>query len=328
MESRETLFTVGPGPHWRSKTSVTQMNYAFILALLPAAAIGVIAHGFMTDEMHVLGRATGLEWLLGSIVREFGISPGLLASIGAGGVLAMGMGVGVAAEYLIQVLFRQPYHAMNGHGALMGLLVAMFMPVSVPWWTLVIGVFLAILIGKQLYGGIGSYPFHPAMVGWLILLLSWPHHIYPVGMKSIASAHFAVILTTAAGGIALCALGHIRWQIPAAVIGGVILGSLIFGSVAPEKLGGGSLAEIMAAQFISGHVIIAAFFLATDSTSSPTNNLPAWLFGICMGLLIMLIRTYGQWPDAIPFAVLLSNVLNPLLDRIRPKVTEVVIQNG
>jgi electron transport complex protein RnfD len=124
-----------------------------------------------------------------------------------------------------------------------------------------------------------------------------------------------VVLVTALGGIALCLLGYIRWQTPLGVILGVAVFTLVFGGA----LDGGIFAQLS-----SGHVMLAAFFIATDSTCSPANRLAVFLYGILIGALIMLIRAYGVWPDAIPFAVLLANLLNPHLDHIRPPVRRVV----
>jgi electron transport complex protein RnfD len=184
---------------------------------------------------------------------------------------------------------------------------------------MVAGIVITIVVGKQIFGGIGGYPMHPAMVGWLVLLLSFPGHLYPVDMASIASVHLAPVIATLMGGLALMALGHIRWQIPVGVILGVVLSTLLFQ---------GDLEGGLFHQLFNGHVMLAAFFLATDATSSPVNKTALWIYSILTGLLIVLIRAYGIWPDAVPFAVLLGNVMIPLLDRIHPKPKEVVVQDG
>ena len=106
---------------------------------------------------------------------------------------------------------------------------------------------------------------HPAMVGWLVLLLSWPHHLYPVGQASIAAPNAAAVIATAVGGVGLMLAGYVRWQIPA----GLFLGVVIFGLLFQDRLGTG-----LAAQFLQGHVVLAGFFLATDSTCSPANRWP------------------------------------------------------
>lgn len=319
MSPENAKFTVGPGPHWRSRSSITQMNVAYIVALAPAVLVGAIAHSFGARAAEMKSASGPLAGLIKTLVEEMGVNTGILWLTGIFGIVALGMGVGILAEYACQVLMRQPYHATNGHGALMGMIMAILMPPTVPWWVLVFGVVIAIFVGKQIFGGIGGYPMHPAIVGWLVLLLSWPNHIYPVDMDSIAAPHISAIIATTAGGVALLFLGHIRWQIPVGVIAGVLGSSLIF----QNDLSGG-----IADQLITGHVALAAFFLATDSTSSPANKTAMLLYGLGLGVMIIVIRAYGIWADAVPFAVLLMNVLNPLLDRIKPRMKRVVIQNG
>jgi len=291
MASYNALLTVGSAPHHRTRYSVTMMNVAFIVLLLPAAIAAIITQ------------------------------PDAASMLGIAGMLALGAGTGLLGEYLMQVVMRQSYLATNGHGALMGLLLAFILPASVPWWVLVMGVLVAIFVGKQIFGGIGFYPFHPAMVGWVILLLSWQHHVYPVGGASIAAADPMVIYATLGGGLLLALTGHIKWQISLGTLIGVALGAVLFQMVVPGLPG-------PMEQLLTGHVMLAAFFIGTDSSSSPANCPVKFIYGLCLGVMIMLVRAFGQWPDAIPFAVLLMNILNPLLDRIRPKVKEVVVQNG
>jgi len=328
MASDAPILTVGPPPHWRGRSSITQMNYAFIVALVPAALVGALSYGIVGDAATAeLGPAiTTKTKFLEVLLREFGLNAWFLSVSGALGILALGAGLGMLVEYATQVIFRQPYEATNGHGLLMGLLLAMMMPPTVPWWVLVMGVIVTIVVGKQIFGGIGGYPFHPAMVGLLILVLSWDKHLYPI--DSIASMHWVVTMLIIAGGLTLAVLGHIRWQIPAGVIIGVLVMGAVFHGLNPT-LAEGPLWQKMLMELVTGHVMLAAFFIATDTTASPSKAVPMWIFGLLLGVLIMLIRVKGAWPDAVPFAVLLANVLSPLLDKIPwPPVKEVVIQNG
>ncbi|MGK5091362.1 RnfABCDGE type electron transport complex subunit D [Deltaproteobacteria bacterium TL4] len=302
--------TVGYAPHWRSKISLAKINFAFIFALIPAIFTGAVVQFYSARTAELNATLGPINRVLKSFVLEMGLNANFLWFSGIFGTVALGIGAGILSEYLCQVSMRQPYHVTNGHGALMGLILTLMMPPSVPAWVLVVGIFLSIFIGKQLFGGIGSYPMHPVMVGWLLVLLSWPQYVYPIGMTSIASAHSSVIVATAVGGVVLCLLGTIRYEIPVAVILSVVLFSLVFQS----KIGG------VADQLLAGHVVLAAFFIATDSTCSPANKIARWVYGFGVGFLIMLIRAYGIWPDSVPFAILLMNILNPLIDRLRPKV--------
>lgn len=319
MSLEAPFFTVGPAPHWRSGSTVTKMNLAFILALLPTAVIGAAIHAFGEKAADLTAAAGSFPVWVEVLVVEMGVNTGALWFLGMLGTLFAGMGLGMLIEYVCQMIMRQPYRALDGHGALMGLLMAMFMPPSIPIWVLIVGLIITIFLGKQVFGGIGGYPMHPAMVGWLVLLLSWPNHLYPVGMASIAAPHAAAVIATGVGGLALMALGHIRWQIPVGVLIGVGFSAWLFKSNLP-----GTIAD----QFLTGHVVIAAFFLAPDPSSSPANKLAMWIYGIGMGIMIMLIRAYGIWADAVPFAVILVNMLHPLLDRIHPRAKDMVIQNG
>jgi len=319
MSLETPKYTVGPAPHWRRGSSISRMNYAFILALAPTVLAGAIVHSFGSKAAALTAGSGVFARMINAVAESLGMNTNILWLAGVLGTVAFAMGAGLLIEYVCQVMMRQPYHAVNGHGALMGLIFALLMPPSVPWWVLLFGIIVTIVIGKQIFGGLGGYPMHPAIVGWLVILLSWSHYIYPVGMGSIAAVHPAVVICTGVGGLALVALGYIQWRIPCGVIVGLVVATIIFQS----KLTGGPLDQLM-----TGHVMLAAFFIATDSTSSPANKIPMWLYGFGLGFMIILIRAYGVWPDAVPFAVILMNVLNPLLDRIRPKVKKVVIQNG
>ena len=316
MSETVTTLTVGPAPHRRSTRSIAKANVAFILALGPTVLLGAIAHAFGS-------KAGGLDKTLGPmnrviqiLVKEMGLDSGILWFLGILGTAALAMGVGAFAEYAVQVFMRQPYRATDGHGALMGLLLAMLMPPTVPWWVLMIGVAVAIFLGKQIFGGIGGYPMHPAVIGWLILLLSWPNYLYPVDAASIAAPQHSAVIATAVGGLGLWALGYIRPQIAL----GMLLGVAVFGILFQGRLDGG-----LADQFLTGHVVLGAFFIATDSTSSPANRRAMWLYGFGAGFFVILIRAFGIWPDAVPFAVLLMNSVNPLLDRLRPPVRDVAV---
>lgn len=306
-----TRYTVGAAPFRRAKTNLTALNSMMLLALLPAVVISAacfMAPAYVANQGTAFGAIPGL---LNRLIGELGVGPSALMLMGVFGISALGMGAGVLIEYATQVLMRQRYEATNAHGALIGLLVAMLMPPTVSPLVLLLTVAIAIIIGKQLFGGIGSYPIHPAIVGWLIVFVSWPHDIHPIGAATLASVHPAVMIAMAVTGIGLGLLRIIRLRVPI----GVLIGVLVFSFLFKGRLQGDLLDQVL-----SGHVMLAAFFLATDSTSSPINKLAGWLYGLGIGFMIVLIRAYGVWPDAVPFAVMLMNILSPLLDRIRPKV--------
>jgi electron transport complex protein RnfD len=292
------------------------MNIAFILFLIPTIIVSAFAQFYGPQAVELNASITTVNSLLRSLTLEMGLDTGFLWFSGVLGTVLFGMGLGLLVEYACQVLMRQPYYATNGHGALMGLIVALLMPPSVPAWIVMVAVIVAIFMAKQVFGGIGGYPMHPALVGWLVVYLSWPQYVYPIGTASIAGFNTAVIVMTILGGIGLLITGYIRLEITL----GVLIGTLVFAFLLQN-----SLVDSISEQFWSGHVFLAAFFLATDATCSPANKLAMWIYGLGIGFLIILIRAFGVWPDAVPFAVLLMNIVSPLLDRIKPKVIKMAI---
>jgi electron transport complex protein RnfD len=281
-----------------------------VLALLPTVVVGAAqqAYGEHADALLAGGGQTGalIRWL----AHMLGVDASAMWLVAILGVSALAVATAMFVEYAAQVAMRQPYRATDGHAALMGLLLALTLPPSTPVWVLLVGILLTILLAKQIFGGLGGFPMHPVAVAWLILLLSWPNHLYPIGSSSVASASGLVILLTALGGVVLWLLGAIRPQVVLGVLGSVALFSLLFAD---------RLAGDWGAQFTSGHVVLAAFFLATESTTSPANRWGMWIYSATLGFLIVLIRAYGIWPDAVPFAVVLANAVAPLADRLRPK---------
>jgi electron transport complex protein RnfD len=295
------------------------MHHLTVLALMPTVVLGAIGHAFGVGRATALDPADAGVGSLGGVVRvlgsEMGVDSGTLWLLGILGMVALASGFAVLVEYVCQIAMRQPYRALDGHAALTGVLLALLLPPTVPVWVLLIGVVVAVFLGKQIFGGVGSYPMHPAVVGWLVLVLSWPNWIYPVGMASVGAPDATTVLFTAAGGLFLWFRGEIRPQIPLGVLAGVAVFSLFFG---------GSLTGGFANQFLKGHVFLAAFFLATDPTCSPANRRAMWMYGFFLGFLIVLIRAFGVWADAVPFAVILANILTPLLDRIGVRRREAV----
>ncbi len=116
-----------------------------------------------------------------------------------------------------------------------------------------------------------------------------------------------------AGGIYLILRGFIRWEISASFLAGILVTSLIFNLVNGARYAGPAL------HLFSGYTLIGAFFLATEDSSSPVNFLPMLLFGAGGGILTVLIRNIGVHIDGVMFALLIMNIANPLLDKIRPK---------
>jgi electron transport complex protein RnfD len=117
-----------------------------------------------------------------------------------------------------------------------------------------------------------------------------------------------------AGGTYLMARGFIRWEIALSFLAGVFVTAFVFNLVAPARFAGPGI------HLLAGVSLFGAFFLAPEDSSSPVNVIPMLIYGAAGGLLTVLIRNIGSWVDGVVFAVLVINLLNPLLDKIRPKV--------
>ncbi|HKI82173.1 MAG TPA: RnfABCDGE type electron transport complex subunit D, partial [Pseudodesulfovibrio sp.] len=124
------------------------------------------------------------------------------------------------------------------------------------------------------------------------------------------AVHVAALLV---GAAYLLLRGHIKWEVPAGFITGLLLTAWVYQIMAPTAYAPPLF------HLLAGGAVFGAFFLATDPSSSPIGRVPAVIFGLMAGAMVIVIRVYGMYPDGVPFAILLANLFTPLLDRIRPK---------
>ena len=265
------------------------------------------------------------------------------------GVVALAVSSAMFWELLMNILMRRPISIGDGNAAVIGLLLAMLLPATTPWWAILAGTFVAIIVGKQIFGGLGCNPLNPTLVALAILFLSWkglldfdtrlvdydlpfemayplsalknfgisvvPNYILSgllMGQQSGGiGATFGLGLII--GGLYLILRGYIRWEISLSFIAGVLLTALLFNITDPSQYAGPIF------HLVTGYTLIGAFFLATEDSSSPVNFLPMLIYGLCAGVLTVLIRNIGAFEDGVMFAILMMNVANPLLDKIRPK---------
>ncbi len=312
---------LSPAPHIHGGENILWVTLTYILALSPVLIMSLLDYGFQSAR-----------------------------------VLCLSMGSAMAFEWLIQLLFRKKVTVHDGSALLTGLIFGMLMPAGAPWWLVLTGTFVSILIGKQIFGGNGGYPFNPALIGWASVRISWYGHMdyglgflnfslpfpseYPLtllkksgmsGVKGFSEMNLFLgnqvgglgtvyIYLLLIGGLILLVRGVASWQIPVSFIGGVLLTSLIFYLVNGAKYGDPVF------HLFTGSVVFGAFFLATDHSTSPVNGLAMIFYGLGCGIFTMLFRAWSIYPDGVVFAILLMNILNPLLDRIRPKVPGLVPQ--
>ena len=319
-------------PHLHRPLSTSKVMQTVILATLPGLA--------------------ALTWLFGwgSIINV------LIASVS-----------GLLFEALIlKMRSRNPLPALKDNSALLTcVLLGIALPPLAPWWLVVTGTFVAIVIAKQLYGGLGNNPFNPAMVAYALLLISFPvemtQWVTPAALldngvslsqslsavfggavnapdaftmatpldgfkhkgalmadeywqqngfqpEKIWSAWAIVSVAFMVGGFYLLWKRIFTWHTPVAMLGTLFVLSLLFYGTDASNY-----ASPMVHLF-SGAAMFGAFFIATDPVTAATSNKGKIWFGIGIGVLIYVIRTWSNYPDAVAFSVLLMNFAAPFID--------------
>jgi electron transport complex protein RnfD len=263
--------------------------------------------------------------------------PTLIASVVIFGFSAL---ILTAVTVASCVIFEYAYCKLMGRditindfsAVVTGLLLAYNMPSGMPVWMAVVGSFVAIVIVKQLFGGLGFNFANPAIVGRIALALGYTGamttYVYPAnGIDALSAAtplavaseldasnyvtlllgnHGGVLgetcaITIALGGIYLIATKVISPMIPVAYLASVAVLSVLFGMDPVVQL-------------LSGGLMLGAFFMATDYVTSPTTEKGKLIFGICLGLITMLIRKLGTMNEGVSFAILLMNLVVPYID--------------
>ena len=245
----------------------------------------------------------------------------------------------VTVSLAVEAVLFQSIKILQDCSALVtGLLIALALPPTTPVYLTALAAVCAIGLGKKSYGGLGKNIFNPAMVGYAVVLVSFPFDvgtwdattgataldkishrlgatIEEIGSDpafgNFAAAGFEWINVCAGiGGIFLVLRKIIGWRLPLATLLGLSIPAVL-------AYDGGSSASLGSPLIhcFSGGTMLAAFFIVTDPVTSPSSARGQWLFGLIVGALIFVIRAWGSYPDGIAFAVLLGNMLVPILDR-------------
>lgn len=305
---------VSTPPYWHVKSSVSKIHFNFILALLPAVIFSIFIFGMHSAR-----------------------------------VVSLAVLTAVVSEILIQKLFKQEDTLTDGSAFLIGLLFAMLLPPSVPYWLVIIGSFLCIFIGKAVFGGLGSNPLHPALVGWAIIKISWPSFLnynltmtnydlnfsfqYPLSVlknggtelisnlnlidlvlgKQVGGIGSTAVLLLFIGGVYLLIRKIISWEIPLSFAAGVLIMAAVFWAVNDAAYANPLF------HLVTGNVMLGIFFLSTDYSSSPFTRWGMIVFGLSCGFLIVILRALSMYPDGVVFAILIMNLFTPIFDKIKSK---------
>ena len=316
----DKLLHISGSPHVHSDESVKKIMWSVVLALVPAFLVSVYYFGLPVIVL-----------------------------------TAVSIGCCVLFEYLIQrFMLHQKPSVNDGSAVVTGLLLAFNVPSNLPIWIMVIGALVAIGIAKMPFGGLGHNPFNPALVARVTLLIAFPVQMtsWPVP-SPLWSLHFADAVTgpTTLGLIkeggdlsqlptyANMLLGQmggsfgevsaialligagfllwkriITWHIPVSFIATVFVVAGIFHLVNPEVYVNPFI------HLLAGGLILGACFMATDMVTSPTSPWGMIVFGCGCGLLTIIIRLFGAYPEGVSFSILLMNAVVPLINKgFKPK---------
>ena len=306
---------VSPSPHLHTKTSTKSLMRDVVIALLPAVVVSVLFYGW--SELLVLGVSVASCVLL---------------------------------EYLItKYLLKGACTIGDWSAVITGVLLALNLPATTPWWVVFIGAVVAIGVAKMTFGGLGQNLFNPAIVGRVFLLISFPTYMTDwtrpqgfigaavdgfsgatplgvakeAGVEAVAGLDYCDMLFMNIGGSAgelsaialiagfiyLLARRVIRPYITLSILATVAIFSGIFWAINPAEY------TDPVFNLLTGGLLLGSIFMATDYVTSPMSNLGGIVFGVGIGLITMLIRYFGAYPEGVSFAILIMNSVVPLLNK-------------
>lgn len=319
---------VGPSPHITSKTTCPGIMLWVVAALAPAAIWAIVNMGLTAVQL-----------------------------------LAVTIGVAVATEAAWNAIARRPQTILDGSALVTGLLLALTLPPRTPWWIAAVSAFVAIALGKMLFGGLGYNLFNPALVGRAFVTLSWAGVLAGVenrgwfrtladvsaeGYDTISGATRLAVAAAdraASGGYGFDLAAQYEpllfrnlegslGEVSAAllILGGAVL---IIKGIIDWRIPAGYIGTMGIVSWafgsdplfhvLAGGVLLGAFFMATDYVSSPMSKRGRLIYGIGCGLFNALGRFVGPMPESTTYAILFMNGLTPLIDRMtRPRVFGVV----
>lgn len=311
----DRMTIVAPAPHNKGKYSVPKIMYVVIGALIPAVIMALLFFG--------------IQAMLTIVVAIF---------------------AAIVAEYACNKIMKTGLTIDDGSAILTGLLLALTLPPTFPIAGTALGAVVAIVFGKQVFGGLGANIFNPALLGRAFLQASFPVKITtwtlpafaasdavtgatPLGlfkfegMTEVAANLKPLLFGNIGGcigetsalaiiipGLFLIAVRMVDWRIPLSYLGTVFIFSgtlwLIDPAVYPNPV----------FMLLSGGLLLGAFFMASDMVTSPVTPKGTWIYGIGMGVVLVVIRIWGGLPEGVMYSILFMNGLVPLLNRwTRPK---------
>ena len=308
---------VSPSPHLHTSTSTKSLMRDVVIALLPAVAVSVLFYGW--SELLVLGVSVASCVLLEFLITKY--------------------------------MLKKACTVGDWSAVITGVLLALNLPATTPWWVVFIGAVVAVGVAKMTFGGLGQNLFNPAIAGRVFLLISFPTYMTdwtkPAGFVSNAmadaytgatplglvgeggvaavegmdylnmlflniggSAGELSALALLAGFVYLLARRVIRPYITVSIWVTVAVFSGIFWAINPAEY------TDPVFNLLTGGLLLGSIFMATDYVTSPMSNWGGVIFGVGIGVLTMLIRYFGAYPEGVSFAILIMNSVVPLINKV------------
>lgn len=293
-------YNISSSPHTRSKVTTGHIMLMVVIALLPATVFGVV---------------------------NFGLSALL--------VICVTVASAVLIEYVYQKLMHKKVTIHDFSAVVTGLLLALNMPPTAPWWLCVLGSIFAILVVKQVFGGLGQNFMNPALGARCFLLISFAGRMTAFTYDGVSGATplallkagekvnvFDMFLGNTAGTIGetsvvailigaifLLVTGIIDIRIPGTYIASFIVFIIIFG-------GHGLDLHYIAAHLCGGGLMLGAWFMATDYVTCPITKRGQIVYGVCLGVLTGLFRVFGNSAEGVSYAIIFGNLLVPLIEKV------------
>ncbi|MBR3827499.1 MAG: RnfABCDGE type electron transport complex subunit D [Alistipes sp.] len=310
-----TRLFAAPSPHLHGGENTRRIMGDVVLALLPALAVST----------YVLG------WSV--------LTTTAIAVAGC-----------VAFEYLIcRFLLKRASTIGDLSAVVTGVLLAFNLPAGIPWWIVLIGSLVAIGIGKMTFGGLGCNPFNPALTGRIFLLIAYPVQMTDWTTNVPDTLSGSTILPTIKyqpelvskldfmqmfggnmngsmgeigalalilGGLYLLWRRVISWHIPVSILATMA----IFAAIVGAGYGGSVVYELPLFHLLAGGALLGAIFMATDYSTSPMTHKGMIIYGVGIGIITMVIRLWGAYPEGMSFAIFIMNAVTPLINKYcRPK---------
>lgn len=294
-------YNVSSSPHIRDRIKSSNIMLMVVIGLLPATIFGI--WNFRHEN----------AWILVVVTTA----------------------AAVLAEFIWEKLMHKPITVNDFSAAVTGLLLALNLPPTLPWWMGVVGAVFAIIVVKQLFGGLGQNFMNPALAARCFLLICFTgrmtYFVYdgvtgPTPLANLKAGESVntmdmlfgftrgtigetSVIAIMIGAMFLILMGVIDLRIPGSYIVSFVVFIVLFG-------GHGLDAQYITAHLCGGGLMLGAWFMATDYVTSPITSSGKIIYGICMGLLTGLFRLFGGSAEGVSYAIIISNLLVPLIEKI------------